>query len=263
MAKYISLYSGSSGNCSVVEENGKFIIIDMGKSAKATNTALKELDLNIKNLQGILVSHEHSDHISGLKVFLKKLDIPVYTHPLTAKYLKANQLIPQHTNIFEVEDEYFDVGNFRVKGFETPHDSVSCMGYRIETEKGNKMAIATDLGHVTDDIFNNLNNVNLAVVESNYDEQMLRYGPYPYYLKQRISSDNGHLSNVQSSLTTINLIKNGVDKIQLCHLSNNNNLPSLALDEIKSQALANGVVLGKDAIIKVNRRNSITENTEF
>ena len=172
MARYISLYSGSSGNCSVVEENGKFILIDMGKSARLTNKALTELGLDIKNLQGILVSHEHTDHTAGLKVFLKNLRVPVYTGWATADYLTARDMIPAHIEVNDIDFSGFNIGDFYVKGFETPHDSVGCMGFRIATEKGRKMSIATDLGFVTEDIFNSLRNVDLSVVESNYDVQM-------------------------------------------------------------------------------------------
>ena len=263
MARYISLYSGSSGNCSVVEENGKFILIDMGKSARLTNKALTELGLDIRNLQGILVSHEHTDHTAGLKVFLKNLRVPVYTGVATADYMTCCDMIPPHIDIQDIDFSGFNIGDFYVKGFETPHDSVGCMGYRITTGKGRKMSIATDLGFVTEDIFHNLNNVDLAVVESNYDVQMLRDGPYPYYLKARIASNRGHLSNDQSAQTTLRLIESGVNKIQLCHLSNNNNTPSLALERVRNAALSTGVTIGDDVQIKVNRRHEITTDTEF
>ena len=263
MARYISLYSGSSGNCSVVEENGKFILIDMGKSARLTNKALTELGLDIKNLQGILVSHEHSDHVSGLKVFLKNLRVPVYTGRPTADYLMARDMLPVHIDVQDINFTGFNIGDFYVKGFETPHDSVGCMGFRIATDKGHKMSIATDLGFVTEDTFENLRNVDLAVVESNYDVQMLKEGPYPYYLKQRIASNRGHLSNRQSARTTLRLIEDGVGKIQLCHLSNNNNTPQLALEQVQKTALANGIIIGDDVQVKVNRRHEITTDTNF
>ena len=150
-----------------------------------------------------------------------------------------------------------------MKGFETPHDSVCCMGYRIATAKGRKMSIATDLGCVTEEIYNNLRNVDLAVVESHYDVQRLKEGPYPYYLKSRIASNRGHLSNEQSAQTTLRLIESGVNKIQLCHLSNNNNTPSLALERVRKAAVDSGVIIGDDVQVKVNRRHEITTDTEF
>jgi len=263
MAKYISLYSGSSGNCSVVEENGKFILIDMGKSARLTNKALTELGLDIKNLQGILVSHEHTDHVSGLRVFLKNIKVPLYTGAATLDYLQDNLLIPPHIEMQDLSFNGADIGPFHISGFETPHDSVGCLGFRIHTDGGSTMSIATDLGQVTENIFHSLNNVDLAVVESNYDVQMLKNGPYPYYLKTRIASNHGHLSNVQSSRVTLRLIENGVKKIQLCHLSNNNNTPSLALQQVALTAMANGITISNEVQVKVNRRHEITSATEF
>ena len=263
MARYISLYSGSSGNCSVVEENGKFIIIDMGKSARLTNKALTELGLDIKNLQGILVSHEHTDHVSGLRVFLKNLKVPVYTGAATLDYMRDNLIVPGHTELCDLSFSGADIGPFHVSGFETPHDSVGCLGFRINTEKGSRMSIATDLGRVTENIFTNLADVDLAVVESNYDIQMLKEGPYPYYLKSRIASDRGHLSNLQSSQVTLRLIESGVNKIQLCHLSNNNNTPSLALGQVVRTAQAKGIKIADHVQVKVNRRHEITDETEF
>jgi len=263
MARYISLYSGSSGNCSVVEEDGKFILIDMGKSARLTNKALTDLGLDIKNLQGILVSHEHTDHTSGLKVFLKNLKVPLYTGAATLDYMQDRLLVPAHIEMQDLSFTGADIGPFHVTGFETPHDSVGCLGFRIHTDKGSKMSIATDLGMVTDNIFENLSGVDLAVVESNYDVQMLKEGPYPYYLKTRIASNRGHLSNAQSSQVTLRLIESGIDKIQLCHLSNNNNTPSLALGQVAATALANGIKIADHVQVKVNRRHEITDATEF
>ncbi|MEG1862822.1 MAG: MBL fold metallo-hydrolase [Oscillospiraceae bacterium] len=263
MAQYISLYSGSSGNCSLVVEDGKFIIIDMGKSARLTTKAINDVGLDMKNLQGILVSHEHSDHTAGLNVFLKKLAVPLYTNSCTLDYLADNSLIPGHIDAQDIDFTGSNIGPFFVEGFDTPHDSVGCMGFKIHTQKGTSMAIATDLGCVTNHIYNKLQGNELVVLESNYDEQMLKEGPYPQYLKVRISSNRGHLSNAQSSVTTLKLIDNGVKKIQLCHLSNTNNTPSLALQQIVDMAERNGIVIGQDVSIRPNRRHEITLPAEF
>lgn len=263
MARYISLYSGSSGNCSVVEENGKFILIDIGKSARTTHTCLKELGLDIHNLQAVLISHEHSDHIGGLRVFLKNMRIPVYSNPATLDYLIENNHLPPQIDAKDMDFGGEDISGFFVKGFATPHDSLGCMGYRILTEGGSKMGIVTDLGTVTEDIYNNLTGVDLAVVESNYDQRMLDEGPYPYYLKKRIASGHGHLSNAQSSQATVSLIESGVKKIHLCHLSQTNNTAALALSRVVLEAQRRGIVLEKDVMVKANMRNSITPETIF
>lgn len=263
MARYISLYSGSSGNCSVVEEGGRFIIIDMGKSARITNAALSRLGLEVKNLQAVLVSHEHSDHISGLKVFLKNLDVPLFSGAPTNDYLRDNSLVPGHTRLNDLNFSGTDIGPFHIQGFETPHDSMCCLGFRIDTDCGSSMSIATDLGFVNDSILENLSGVNLSVVESNYDVAMLKNGPYPYYLKTRIASNRGHLSNLQSSRASLRLIESGVKKLHLCHLSNTNNTPRLALERIQQTALSGGIKIEDDVTVKVNRRHEITPPTEF
>ena len=225
MARYISLYSGSSGNCSVVEKDGKFILIDVGKSAKITNAALKDAGLDIKNLQGVLVSHAHTD-------------------VRCMNYSGEN------------------LGDFFVTGFDTPHDSAGCMGFRVHTE-GSQMAIATDLGHITENILHNLSNTDLTVIEANYDNRMLADGPYPYYLKERIDSDYGHLSNIQSGLAISKLVEKGAKQIQLCHLSQTNNTPTTALTSIAATAKNVGIVFDKDVKVRVNSRNSVTRPTFF
>lgn len=262
MARYISLYSGSSGNCSVVEKDGKFILIDVGKSAKITNTALKDAGLDIKNLQGVLVSHEHSDHINGLKVFLKNIHVPLYTNPATADYLVKRELVPAHTDVRCMNYSGENLGDFFVTGFDTPHDSAGCMGFRVHTE-GGQMAIATDLGHITENVLHNLSNTDLTVIEANYDNRMLADGPYPYYLKERIDSDYGHLSNIQSGLAISKLVEKGAKQIQLCHLSQTNNTPTTALTSIAATAKNVGIVFDKDVKVRVNSRNSVTRPTFF
>ena len=263
MARYISLYSGSSGNCSAIEENGKFILIDMGKSARLTAAALHSAGLDVRDCHGILISHEHSDHTAGLKVFLKNRDIPVYTNAETRDFLTDRELIPAHIHIEDMGYKGVDIGDFFVSGFYTPHDSVGCMGFRINTKNGSSMSMATDLGHINENILQNLMGVDLAVVESNYDEKMLKEGVYPDYLKRRILSNNGHLSNVQSSMATIRLIESGVKKIHLCHLSENNNTPRIALGEVLNTALRYGYEIDGDVTVKANRRHDITAPTEF
>ena len=265
MANYISLYSGSSGNCSVLEDNGRFILIDIGKSARLTANALKDLGLELKNLQGILISHEHSDHVGGLKVFTKKLNIPVFSNCATLDYLADNDLVSSHIVLEDMNMAGHNIGDFFVTGFETPHDSVGCMGFNIHTNQGTRMTMATDLGCVTDSILKQFMGADLAVIESNYDDVMLRENEnYPYYLKTRIASNRGHLSNIQCSDAAAKLLENGVKKLHLCHLSNNNNTPSTALSQLAVTAMTKGIDVTRDVeIIKANRRHEITAPTQF
>ena len=263
MARYISLYSGSSGNCSVIEENGRFIIIDIGKSARLTKKALETAGLDLRGLEAIFISHEHSDHIGGLNVFLKNVRVPVYSGVNTLDYLTDSNIIPGHIDVGDLNFASIETGTFCVQGFDTPHDSLGCLGFRVTTDKGSTMSLATDLGFVPDGVFNNLKDVNLAVIESNYDPAMLKDGPYPYYLKRRIASDRGHLSNLQCSDAVIKLIENGSKSIQLCHLSNNNNTPGLAVERIHKSARILGFEIPDDVSIKVNSRHDITRPTLF
>ncbi|MEG0019854.1 MAG: MBL fold metallo-hydrolase, partial [Oscillospiraceae bacterium] len=248
-----------------VEENGRFIIIDMGKSARLTTKAIQEAGLELKNLQGILISHEHSDHIAGLKVFLKKLSVPVYSNAATIDYLREHDLVPQHIDMEDMDMGGTNMGDFFVKGFDTPHDSVGCMGFNIYTSRGTKMTMATDLGCVTPEILTQFKGAQLAVIEANYDEFMLSENEnYPRYLKLRIASNRGHLSNVQCSQAVVELMENGAKKLHLCHLSNNNNTPSTALAQMAVTALEKGIDITKDIeVFKANRRHEITKPTEF
>lgn len=265
MAQYISLYSGSSGNCSLVVDNGRFVIIDMGKSARLTTKAIQSVGLDIKNLQGVLISHEHSDHIAGLKVFLKKLQVPVYSNVATLDYLACNDLVPEHIALEDIGFGGTNIGDFFIKGFDTPHDSAGCMGFNIHTDKGTRMTMATDLGRVTEEILTHFKGTDLAVIESNYDDQMLKENEnYPYFLKTRISSDRGHLSNKQSSEAVVEMLKSGVNKLHLCHLSNNNNTPSTALSQLALVAMRENIEIDpKQTMVKANRRHEITLPTDF
>ncbi len=263
MANYISLYSGSSGNCSIVEQDGKFIIIDIGKSAKITNAAIKEIGLELKNLQAVFISHEHQDHVQGLKVFLKNLAVPVYSNAYTLDFLIKNNLLPEHTQTIDLDYQGVTVGEFRVCGFEIPHDSQACTGFKIFTNTGTSMALATDLGCVSKDTYENLKGNDLVVLEANYDEYMLKTGPYPYYLKSRIASNRGHLSNEQAGMAAYTLLKDGVKKIRFCHLSNTNNTPNAVLAKLALICQGSSFLEDDSIHISVNRRHDITQAISF
>ena len=263
MARYISLYSGSSGNCSVVEEEGRYILIDLGRSARFTSAALREAGLDPSGLEGIFISHEHSDHIGGLEVFTKRHRVPVFTNPYTAEYLFERGIADEDSTVVMSDTAPVRVGPFTVWGFYVPHDAAACMGYRILTRRGSSMAIATDIGSVTDSTYSNLVGAGLVVIESNYDENMLRNGPYPANLKFRVGSRHGHLSNREASSTVLRLMEEGTGLFHLCHLSEVNNTPRVALEELLKTAGKYGIEIPEDVIVKVNRRHEMTPPTEF
>ena len=237
MAEFISLYSGSSGNSSVVRCGSRYLIVDMGKGVRTTSAALKALGLAVSDCDGILVTHEHSDHVKGLSTFLKKNPLPL-------------------------EGREEDVGAFGVQSFPTSHD-VPCVGYRIHTPDGKTMTIATDLGVLTPPVHEALAGCDLVALESNYDLHMLRSGPYPYYLRSRIESARGHLSNDECAAKLLELIQEGCKRFALCHLSQENNTPALALQTVFNTLGAAGVVPDKDCIVQAQRRNEVSPALEF
>lgn len=263
MSRFTTLYSGSSGNAGVVEHDGRFLLVDMGGSCKMTVTGLAELDLTPQTLGGILVTHEHSDHIKGLKVFLKRFPVPVYGSAATLQALWHMEAVPETTEMIAVDGREEDVAGFVVKGFATSHDSAGCCGFHIRMPDGRTMAIATDLGEMTSTVFSHLHGAHLVALEANYDPEMLRSGPYPYYLKKRIASPRGHLSNQDSAAAVAALLAAGTKKVALCHLSKENNLPCYVQDAIASALLTAGIQQPSDAVIQVSSRYTVSPWMEF
>ncbi len=257
MAEFISLYSGSSGNCHVVKSGERYLMIDMGKSCRMTVNALKEANLTISACDGILITHEHSDHVKGLRVFLSKYNLPVYGCAQTIDMLLQNDLIPQkcEANIITYVKE--DIGAFEVESFPVSHD-VPCVGYKINTPDAKSMAIATDIGTFTKPVNDALSGCNLVAIESNYDEFMLKEGRYPYYLKVRIQSTRGHMCNEACSEKVLELVKAGCKNIALCHLSQENNTPERALHAVLSNFASEGFVPPSDCIIQAQRRSEVS-----
>ena len=265
MAEFISLYSGSSGNCSVVRSGGRCLLIDMGKGVRVTTGALREVGLQAADCAGILITHEHSDHVKGLATFLKRHLLPVYGAQATLDALEAGGVLPAGCPVHVLDPQTGDeeeIGGFGVRAFPTSHD-VPCVGYRITTPEGKVMSIATDLGVLTPAVHAALAGCDLVALESNYDPYLLRNGPYPYYLRARIESPRGHLSNDECSEKLAELVQQGCEKFALCHLSQENNTPALALQTVFTTLGAAGAVPGKDCIVQTQRRNEVSPTLEF
>lgn len=240
MTKYriCSLYSGSNGNSLYISAAGVEILIDAGKNARALCRALSDIGTDIKNIAAILVTHEHTDHISALEVISKKHKLPIHITDISAKKLDrdpnafVHQNLVRHSPIYEIE-----IGNLHVTSFSVPHDSMMCVGYRIDfcdSDGPHSIGVATDIGYVTKEICKNLDGCEAVVLESNHDEDMLKNGPYPYELKKRILSNRGHLSNRSSAAFGAHLASTGTRSFMLAHLSEENNTPDTALDEFIS-----------------------------
>lgn len=264
MPRFTTLYSGSSGNCSVIEQDGQFILVDMGGSCKATLGGLVALGLTPRNLTGILVTHEHSDHIKGLMVFLKKVKVPLLASSGTLYALEQISAVPPDTELVAMDEgSEARLGEFMVRGFATSHDAAGSCGWFVTAPSGASVALATDLGHMTPNVFSHLECAELVALEANYDPEMLRTGPYPAYLKNRISSSRGHLSNRDSAAAVARLVAAGCRRVALCHLSRENNTPELAKLAVEDALLEHGLRMPRDCIVRVAHRHQPGEWMDF
>ena len=234
--KICTLYSGSRGNSAFISAGGANILIDAGKSAKALCSALREIEVDIDSIDAIFVTHEHRDHISALQTLSHKHDIPIYILLPSAEifYGLRDEKLCSCLNIKFGDCFEVDINALHVKAFPTPHDSRAAVGYRLTfTDGGEEYSIgyATDTGYVTDAMRENLTGCFAAVIESNHDLDMLRDGPYPQELKQRIRSQKGHLSNTDCAALAAFLCSSGTKHLMLAHLSEENNVPDLAYNE--------------------------------
>jgi phosphoribosyl 1,2-cyclic phosphodiesterase len=254
MLKFCSLYSGSSGNSLFVSSNNTNILIDAGVSAKKIDEALTSINFDASKLDAILVTHEHSDHIQGLGVLSKKYDIPVYANKETwgAMSKQKEKIKEENQNFFQNSKE-FTIGDLRIKPFDIPHDAANPCGFNIFNDD-TKISIATDIGHVTENIMNHLRNSKFILLESNYEPEVLKYCSYPYSLKQRIDGPNGHLSNISAGKTIANLMHYGINHVTLGHLSKESNFPELAYKTVIDE-LMKASYKEKDINIDVASRN--------
>ena len=234
--KICLLYSGSRGNSAFIEAGGAKILIDAGKSAKALCSALSSIGVDIDSIDAIFVTHEHRDHISALQTLSHKHSIPIHILRPSAEIFNGlrDEKLCACLDLKFGDGFEADVKSLHVKAFPTPHDSRAAVGYRLTfCEDGEEYSIgyATDTGHVTDAMRKNLTGCIAVVIESNHDLDMLRDGPYPPELKDRIRSNKGHLSNPDCAAFAASLCESGTKHIMLAHLSEENNDPALAYNE--------------------------------
>lgn len=239
MFKFCSLFSGSTGNSLLVETENSKVLIDAGESAKKIVDALSLVNVDIADIDGILVTHEHVDHVKSLGTISKKYNIPVYANRETwdAMPEQESKIISDNKKTFLV-NEQFEIKDLSFKPFSIPHDAANPCGFNV-FNKDKKISIATDLGHITPEIFNNLEKSSFALLEANYDPNILKYSKYPYPLKQRIAGPNGHLSNNNSGELISMLMKSGLTRVMLGHLSKENNFPELAYKTVVEEIMSN------------------------
>lgn len=250
MAKVCPLFSSSSGNATYIGSRSGGILIDAGSNAKQIQLALQDVGVEEGSLRAVFVTHEHTDHVSGLRVLCSRLGIPCYASPGTYNALEEKGVLTGKFFSYALTGSVC-VGDMRVTPFHTSHDSAESYGYLVETPDERKITVCTDTGYITDEIRNSVAGSDLVLLESNHEISMLQNGPYPYVLKQRILSDTGHLSNESCGSFTKELIKSGTTRLILGHLSRENNLPDLAYSATVCALMEIGARCGRDYTLKV------------
>lgn len=238
MLNFCSLYSGSSGNSLFVETNNTKLLIDAGVSCKKIEKALNEINVEPSSIDGILVTHEHTDHVQGLGTLSKKFNLPVFVNQetLDAMPKQKDKIDVKNIKTFKVKEK-FSIGDLDINPFSIPHDAANPCGFTIFNEN-KKISIATDIGHMTNDILRNLEESLFIMLEANYDPNVLKCSSYPFPLKSRIAGPNGHLPNEMAGKTISYLLKSGLKTAMLGHLSKESNFPELAYKTVIDELIS-------------------------
>ncbi len=256
MAKFCSLFSSSSGNSTYIGCSQGGILIDVGVSAKKTADALNNIGVDPDSIAAIFVTHEHTDHINGIRVFAERHGIKVYSSAGTLEGMEEAGVITPKVFADAIPWDGIEAGGMFIRPFKTPHDSRESTGYTVVTPDGKRIAVATDIGQITDTIMDSVFGCDLILLESNHDVGMLRNGPYPYFLKQRILSNHGHLSNESCAETAVKLMESGTTRFVLGHLSKENNIPALAFETTRAAMKMAGAVENIDYLLSVAGDNN-------
>lgn len=230
-----SIASGSSGNCIYVGSDTTHLLVDVGISGKRTEAGLKELDLSMRDIDGIFITHEHADHIAGLGVLARKYGVPIYATGGTIEAIKKSSSVGEiPEDLFQKirADEKIMIKDIVCNPMKISHDAAEPVAYRISHGR-KKVGIITDLGTYNDYTVECLRGMDALLLEANHDVNMLQVGPYPYYLKQRILGDRGHLSNERAGQLLCDLLHDNLQAVMLGHLSKENNLPELAYEAVR------------------------------
>jgi len=232
LLKFTTLASGSSGNAALVSDGNTHILLDAGISARRITTGLRELGVEAGDLTAILITHDHSDHIGGLPVLTKKLQVPIFATTSTCRTIREKAPHAERYLRCVPVGQEMKLGDLCAVSFATPHDADGSVGYSIAAG-GKRMVLCTDLGFVTREVADAVRGCDLLVCEANHDADWVRSGPYPYYLKQRVLGDYGHLSNEAGAELVRYAIENGTRRVVLAHLSAENNTPGHALRAVE------------------------------
>jgi len=243
MVNILPLYSSSSGNVFYIEANKTNILIDAGVTYKAINDGLKQKGKSIEDISAIIITHEHIDHIKALPLFCRKHEnVPIYACGKTADYIK--EMLDERNIASNVRKVFygqpFKIKDIDILPFETSHDALMPCGYKIKADS-KTITYATDLGYVSNEVYDNLLESDYTIIESNYDNALLEFGKYPYNIKRRIKGTTGHLSNDDCASTICKLAKSGNTNFILAHMSENNNTLDIVKNTLESTLLTNGI----------------------
>jgi phosphoribosyl 1,2-cyclic phosphodiesterase len=258
MIKVCSLFSGSSGNCIFISSGETSVLVDAGVSGKRIEEALVQIGESIKDISAIIITHEHSDHISGAGVLSRRHKIPIYANSRTWDAMRPflGKLNPEHICVTEVCSK-FSIGDIDIVSFPIPHDAACPVGYNFFID-GKKITIATDIGHITDELVGWLEKSHFILLESNHDVEMLKTGRYPWPLKKRIMGDYGHLCNDHTGRIVAHLAENGTKFFLLGHLSKENNYPELAYQTVCNALAEKKIYPDKDVFLDVAYRDRVS-----
>lgn len=253
MVKIFPLYSGSGGNCTLVQSDNANLLVDVGLGCRATLSALKMYNLSLSDITAIVVTHEHSDHIGGISSFVSHSPVPVYAPKAIADLVARRATCCNVSGIADVTE----IADLRIDRYECSHDAAACYGYRF-SDGTNSVATVTDTGCVTTGLVDFLAPCDRIQLESNHDVDMLKSGPYPYPLKRRILSDFGHLSNDQATQVLSDLVGSNVKSVILAHLSEHNNTAELVFNNVVNMYADKGLVEGRDISVYVAKQHDNT-----
>ncbi|MDR7854997.1 MBL fold metallo-hydrolase [Tissierella sp.] len=257
--RFCSLSSGSSGNCQYIETDKTRIIVDGGFSGKRMEALLSSIGVSPSSLDGILVTHEHIDHVKGVGVFSRRYNLPIYANAKTWIGMEKTigEIKEENIKVFTSE-KYFDIKDITTQAINVFHDALEPVGY-IFYINNIKISIVTDTGIVNDSMKEKIKGSNLYLMESNHDVTMLKNGSYPWPLKQRILSTRGHLSNDDAGRILGDVVSGNGEIILLGHLSQDNNLPELAYSTVKDLILEQGIDANRDITLELTYRDKVTK----